>query len=287
MRLLLTGATGQLGQALAAAAPADAHLVALDRAALDLAEGDAIARAIVDHAPTLVVNAAAYTAVDRAESEPDLAHAVNAVAPGLLAAAAARAGAAFVHVSTDFVFDGTLGRPYRPDDAANPLSVYGRTKWEGEEAVRAAHPSPLIVRTAWVHAAGGRNFVATMLRLMAERAEIGVVADQLGTPTHADGLARALLELAQAGVTGTHHWTDAGVASWYDFAVAIREEALSLGLLARAAVVRPIATADYPTPARRPAYGILDKASAWAVTGPPAHWREGLRACLEAPWRDR
>jgi dTDP-4-dehydrorhamnose reductase len=187
-----------------------------------------------------------------------------------------------VQVSTDFVFDGASGAPYRPDDAPNPLGVYGRSKREGEEAVRTAHPAALIVRTAWVHGAGGANFVATMLRLMAERETLGVVADQLGTPTHADGLALALLALAEAGVTGTHHWTDAGVASWYDFAVAIREEGLARGLLAHAAAVRPIATADYPTPARRPANGVLDKTSAWAVTGPAAHWRDGLRACLEA-----
>lgn len=282
MRVLVAGAAGQLGRALARTAPAAVELVAPDEAAFDILDEAGVRATVEAVRPALVVNAAAYTAVDRAESEPDRAHAVNAEAAGRLAAAAAAVGARFVQVSTDFVFDGTLGRPYRPDDAANPLSAYGRSKLAGEQAVAAAHPGALIVRTAWVHAAGGHNFVATMLRLMRERDEVRVVADQVGTPTHADGLARALWALDEAGATGLFHWTDSGVASWYDFAVAIAEEAQAQGLLAREVPVIPIATADYPTPARRPGIAILDKTATWAVTGPARHWREELRLTLRA-----
>ena len=280
MRVLVAGGAGQLGRALAASAPPGAELVAPDEAAFDICSADGVAATVEAVRPALIVNAAAYTAVDRAESEPERAHAVNAEAAGQLAAAAARGGARFVHVSTDFVFDGTLGRPYRPDDAPNPLSVYGRSKLAGERAVAAAHEGALIVRTAWVHAAGGQNFVATMLRLMRERDMVRVVADQVGTPTHAASLARAIWKLDAAGATGLHHWTDAGVASWYDLAVAIGEEARALGLLTRDVPVIPIATADYPTPARRPGMAVLDKAATWAVTGPADHWRVELRRML-------
>jgi dTDP-4-dehydrorhamnose reductase len=207
---------------------------------------------------------------------------MTAAAPGAMAAAALTAGARFVHVSTDFVFDGRSPTPYAPSAEAEPLGAYGRTKLDGERAVLAAHPGALIVRTAWVYAARGGNFVHTMLRLMRERPEVRVVGDQLGTPTHAQGLARALWTLDAAGATGIYHWTDAGVCSWYDFAVAIQEEALAAGLLERAVPVIPIRTADYPTPARRPACCVLDKTDTWNVTGSAAHWRVELRACMAA-----
>ncbi len=280
MRVLVAGAAGQLGRALAATAPAGIELLAPDEASFDILDEGRVDSTVMAARPALVVNAAAYTAVDRAESEPERAQAVNARAAGRLAAAAAAAGARFVQVSTDFVFDGTLGRPYRPDDAPNPLSVYGRSKLAGERAVAAAHAGALIVRTAWVHAAGGQNFVATMLRLMRERDAVSVVADQMGTPTHAASLARAIWALDAAGATGIHHWTDAGVASWYDLALACQEEALAIGLLDRAVPVIPISTADYPTPARRPGIAVLDKSATWALTGPADHWRVELRRML-------
>lgn len=281
MKILVTGANGQLGQALAAHMPAGADAVALDRAALDIGDGAAVEAAIAAIAPDLIVNAAAYTAVDKAESDAEAAWRVNAAGPGHLAAAAAGRRARFIHVSTDFVFDGAQGMPYRPDQPTAPLGVYGASKRAGEEAVLAAHPGALIVRTAWVYGTSGHNFVRTMLRLMAERDEVRVVADQIGTPTYAAGLAQALWALDAAGATGIHHWTDSGAASWYDFAVAIQEEALALGLLARAVPVVPIATSDYPTPARRPSYSILDKSSAVALVGAPApHWRIHLRDML-------
>ncbi len=281
MRVLVAGSGGQLGRALTALAGPDAEIIAPAEADFDITDRDAIARALSRARPDLIVNAAAYTAVDRAESEPERAMLLNGTAPGWLAEAARAAGAAIVHVSTDFVFDGARGSPYPPDAAPVPLGIYGATKLAGETAVLAAHPEALVVRTAWVYAAQGQNFLRTMLRLMAERDEVRVVADQVGTPTHAASLARALLALVRAGAAGIHHWTDAGAASWYDFAVAIQEEALARGLLARAVPVQPIRTADYPTPARRPSYSVLDCASARALIGAPAHWRVELRAALD------
>lgn len=281
MKVLITGAGGQLGRALQATVPAGVDPVALDRAALDIGDAAAVMARVRDLAPALVINAAAYTAVDKAESDAVAAHRINAEAPGHLAAAAAAVGARFIHVSTDFVFDGTSGTPYRPDHPTAPLGVYGATKLAGEQAVRSAQPDALIVRTAWVYGDAGHNFVRTMLRLMAERDEVRVVADQIGTPSYATGLARALWALDAAGATGIHHWTDSGAASWYDFAVAIQEEALAIGLLTRAVPVIPIATSDYPTPARRPSYSVLDKSAAVALVGACApHWRVHLREML-------
>jgi dTDP-4-dehydrorhamnose reductase len=280
MRVLVAGAAGQLGRALAATAPAGVELIAPPEAEFDILDEAAVARVVAEARPALLVNAAAYTAVDRAESERDAAFAVNATAAGTLAAAAHGAGARFVHVSTDFVFDGTSALPYPPDAAPAPLGVYGESKLAGELAVFAAHPLALLVRTAWVYAAQGNNFMRTMVRLMRERDELRVVADQVGTPTHADSLARAIWALDAAGATGSFHWTDAGVASWYDFAVAIQEEALAAGLLKRPARVVPIRTCDYPTPAKRPAMSVLDKSASWAITGPAAHWRTELRLAL-------
>jgi dTDP-4-dehydrorhamnose reductase len=229
----------------------------------------------------VIVNAAAYTAVDRAEGESDLAFRINRDGADHLATAAREIGARLVHVSTDFVFDGRASRPYRPEDSTGPLNVYGASKLAGEQAVAAAAPDALIVRTAWVYGPSGGNFLATMLRLMASRTEIGVVADQIGTPTSTLTLASALWALAGGDARGTLHYTDAGVASWYDFATAIAEEAAATGLLARAPSVRPISTADYPTPAARPAFSVLDKSATFTLLGgPPPHWRAALRAVL-------
>ena len=282
MIALIAGAGGQLGRALQTSTPPDTIVVAPPETGFDITDPDTVARVVADARPTHVFNAAAYTAVDRAETDEAAARRVNVNAVGLLAAAARQAGAAFVHVSTDFVFDGRASTPYSPGAAPNPISAYGRTKLDGEIAACDLHGAPLIVRTAWVYAAEGNNFVHTMLRLMRERPALDVVADQVGTPTHAAGLARALWALAGRGVTGTYHWTDAGVCSWYDFAVAIQEEALALGLLDHAVPITPIRTADYPTPAERPAYSVLDKTATWALTGPAAPWRTELRLCVAA-----
>jgi len=278
VKALITGAGGQLGRALIATAPADVAVVECSSTALDITDADAVAAAVEEVLPDILINAAAYTAVDKAESEEARALAVNGTAVGHLAAAARGVGARLIHVSTDFVFDGLAGRPYAPDAATNPLSAYGRTKLAGEQA---AGGGALIVRTAWVYASEGGNFVRTMLRLMAERPELRVVADQIGTPTYAPSLAKALWGLAAKGAAGLYHYTDSGVASWYDFAVAIQEEAIAAGILGHAVPVIPIPTSAYPTPARRPTYSVLDKQATTDLLGVPApHWRANLRTML-------
>lgn len=279
MKAVIVGAGGQLGRSLVAHAPSGVTLVALDRAGLDIADEAAVRNRIDKERPDLLFNAAAYTAVDKAETDEAAARAINARAVGLLADAAQAVGSGFVHVSTDFVFDGKAGSPYLPDARTSPLGVYGQTKLEGE---RLAGNTALIVRTAWVYAPQGGNFVRTMLRLMAERPEVRVVADQIGTPTYAPALASALWHLAQNRIFGIHHYTDAGAASWYDFAVAIQEEALTLGLLQTAVPIVPIGTDEFPTPALRPSYSVLDKRSTYTHLGKPApHWRENLRLMLK------
>jgi dTDP-4-dehydrorhamnose reductase len=280
-KVVVTGAGGQLGRELVACAP-PVELVALGRDALDIADAGAVLERLAALAPALVINAAAYTAVDRAEAEPELARQVNALGPANLARACHTLGARLIHVSTDFVFDGRASRPYRPDDATGPLGVYGQSKLEGEQALMEALPGALIVRTGWVYSRHGANFVKTMLRLMAERDALAVVCDQVGTPTWAAGLAAALWRFAaQPELAGIYHWSDAGVCSWYDFAQAIAEEALALGLLPRAIPLRPIPASDYPTPAQRPAYSVLDKGATWQALGVAGeHWRVQLRRML-------
>lgn len=281
MRCLVIGAGGQLGHALLATSPAEADVVAPARSACDLTNDDQIEHWLNEVRPSIVLNAAAYTGVDAAESDEVNALLINATSVSRLAEAAKRHGARLVHVSTDFVFDGETSRPYAPDDVPDPLSVYGRTKRDGEVAVLASGADALIVRTAWVYFERGKNFVRTMLRLMSEREEVRVVSDQVGTPTYARNLARALWALAQKPVSGIYHVTDSGVASWYDFAVAIREEAIAGGLMGNAAPIVPISTADYPTPARRPRFSVLDNSQTWSVLGTTGqHWREALREML-------
>ena len=279
MKALITGVRGQLGGALVAAAPEGWTIIAADRAKLDLADASSVRARIITERPDVVLNAAAYTAVDRAESEEDLARAINAEAVAALVTALEETGGRLVQVSTDFVFDGTSPRAYQPGDTRNPLSAYGRTKAEGEQALR---DQDLLLRTAWVYSAGGANFVRTMLRLMREREELRVVADQIGCPTWAPDLARTIWGLVTAGASGTFHHSDAGVASWYDFAVAIQEEALATGLLSRPIPVQPIATSDYPTPATRPAFSLLDCSATRALLDDGyTHWRANLRLMLE------
>jgi dTDP-4-dehydrorhamnose reductase len=279
MRVLITGANGQLGGALMRLAPAWAEINAIDADDCDLTDVPMLIARLVVEAPDVILNAAAYTAVDKAESEEDIARAINAEAVAAMVAAMAETGGKLVHVSTDFVFDGSATRPYCPDDARNPLSAYGRTKAEGEDHLR---PEDLLVRTSWLYEAGGANFVRTMIRLMNERDELAVVADQIGAPTWATGLARTIWALVEKRATGTFHHCDDGVASWHEFALAIAEEANALSLIGRIPVIRPITTAEYPTAARRPAYSLLDCSATRAFLGDtPAHWRENLRLMLE------
>jgi dTDP-4-dehydrorhamnose reductase len=252
-----------------------------DRSKLDLTDLNALRKRIVEAQPDLILNAAAYTAVDLAEREAELAHRINGEAPGAIAKAAAHVGAKLVHISTDFVFDGLASTPRSPADPVGPLSVYGKSKLAGEIAVRSEAHNSLIVRTAWVYDPTGRNFVNTMLRLMRERDRISVVADQIGTPTYAPSLAQALWLLAQTDAKGVLHYTDAGIASWYDFAVAIEEEGRAAGLIVSPVAVLPIATCDYPTPAPRPAFSVLEKSTTYGLLGASApHWRANLRKNL-------
>ena len=283
MRVLITGASGQLGWALRRAAPKDAAVAAFSRQELDIADAPAVARAVTDFGPEVILNAAAFTAVDRAETEPEAAFAVNAVGAGNVARAAAAGGAFLVHVSTDFVFDGAAVRPYPPDAGTNPLGVYGTSKVAGEERVRQeAGETSLILRSSWLYGSQGHNFVKTMLRVMGERDQVKVVADQMGAPTWTRSLADAIWAAAAEKLTGVHHWSDAGVASWYDFAVAIQEKALEIGLLRRRVPVHAIASEDYPTAARRPRYSVLDTSALRDALGvSPRHWQISLGDMLK------
>lgn len=281
MKALIFGAGGQVGRAIGRAVPPVAEVISLGRADCDVTDRHAIIAAIGTARPDVVFNAAAYTAVDKAEEEPDRAARLNADAPGWMAQAARGVGARMLHISTDFVFDGAQGAPYLPHDPTNPLSMYGRTKRDGELAVLAADADALVVRTAWVFGDAHANFVPAMLRMMAGRDRIGIVADQVSTPTAAASLAAALWRLATAESSGIHHFTDAGIASRYDQAVAIYEDARAVGLLRKECEIAPIRTEDYPLPARRPFYSVLDKTATWAVTGTPPHWRVNLRTCLK------
>lgn len=282
MKVLITGAAGQVGRSLSSQVPSGIEVLACGHKELDIASEGSVSDYVRLNAPDVIINTAAYTAVDRAESEPDLAQKANAAGPRHLAAAARDHGARFIHLSTDFVFDGTASVPYRPEAATNPLSVYGVTKLAGERAVIEEHPEQSVVlRTAWVYAAEGANFVRTMLRMMKANPTVRVVADQVGTPTAARSLAETIWQLvAKPEITGIHHWTDAGVASWYDFAVAVAEEGALLGLVPPDVTVTPIATKEYPTPARRPSYSVLDKTSLTSRGLMPLHWRKRLRIVL-------
>lgn len=282
--VMITGAAGQLGYELQRTVPDGVTVLPVDIQELDLTNADAVDAFIGQHRPSTIINGAAYTAVDKAESDPAVAHAVNVTAAASLAQSAHRHGARVIQISTDFVFGGATTQPWRPHDATAPQSVYGVTKRDGELAVRSAlGDRALVIRTAWLYSAHGGNFVKTMLRLMRERDEVRVIADQIGTPTWANSLAHVLwAAVSRPDVSGTLHWTDAGVASWYDFALAIQEEALGRGLLERSVPVHSISTSAYPTPAARPSYSVLDKSDTTRLLGAePVHWRVNLRQMLD------
>jgi dTDP-4-dehydrorhamnose reductase len=306
-KILLTGKNGQLGRELLQLLPMLGSVAAFDREELNLASPDAIRKAVREVRPMLIVNAAAYTAVDQAEKEEAAALAINAEAPAILAAEAKKIGAALVHYSTDYIFDGSKRSPYVEDDAPNPINAYGRTKLAGEKAIRDSGAPHLIFRTEWVYARQGRNFLLTILRLAAEREELRIVSDQIGSPTTSREIARATTEilarllaqdenrLSLPAVSGTYHMTAAGQATWHEFAHAIFEEASSADpsapwiasatggrpLIARR--INPILTEDYPTPARRPAYSVLSNERLTKTFGVQLpDWRAQLRAVFSA-----
>jgi dTDP-4-dehydrorhamnose reductase len=277
VRVLLAGAEGQLGRVLRSGFGSH-EVIAPSEAELDICDRRRVEEALDRARPDLLLNAAAYTDVDGAESDPEAAFAGNARGPGILAVASERRGIPILHLSTDYVFDGEAGRPYDERDETGPCSVYGRSKLEGEEAVRHANPRHFVVRTSWLYAAEGRNFPLTMLEL-AEGPEVRVVSDQFGSPTFAPHLRAGLLELLEAGSWGTYHLAGRGVASWYEFASALYGE-LGIGT-----PVRPVATSEFPRPAKRPRFSALDTVQEPRILLPP--WREGLTAFAAAVVRHR
>ena len=289
MKILLTGAGGQLGQALLDAKPEAFELISTTRQELNLADAEACRSAVRQHQPDWVLNAGAYTAVDKAESEPELAHAVNGGAPEAFAQELDRQGGRLLQVSTDFVFNGTQGTPYQPEQTRDPLGVYGASKAAGEAAIQSvfgAEGRGLIMRTSWVIGPVGKNFALTMLRLHRERDQLGVVADQVGCPTSTLNLAQACwrtLQIAgERDMPAVMHWCDNGAASWYDVAVAIGQIGAELGLIDTPAKVQPITTSDYPTPAERPSYSLLDcTGTRAALELDGEHWQKALRAVLQ------
>ncbi|WP_341909411.1 dTDP-4-dehydrorhamnose reductase [Ferrovibrio terrae] len=287
LRLAVIGMQGQLARSLAELIGEDVDIVRIGRPQLDLAAPETVAAALAGLPVDIVVNAAAYTAVDRAESEPDLAFAINRDGAAAVAEVCVRNKLPLIHVSTDYVFDGSKTGPYREDDPCNPQGAYGRSKLAGEQAVLAALPQAVILRTAWVHSPFGANFVRTMLRLSAERDSLRVVADQHGSPSYAPDLAAAVLTMAQrlmaapsdAALSGIFHLAGSGATTWHGLASEIMAVAGSLG--GRSVPVEAITTADYPTPAKRPANSVLDTSKIAAVYGirmPP--WQDGVRRCV-------
>ncbi|MCH4996222.1 dTDP-4-dehydrorhamnose reductase [Pectobacterium versatile] len=258
MRILLTGANGQLGRCFQDRLPAEWEILATDTAELDITDLARVEEVVKDLQPDAIVNAAAYTAVDKAESEPELAEKINAMGPENLAIVANKQGIRLVHVSTDYVFDGNATEPYSEDSATNPLSVYGKTKLAGEQAVAKASPEAIIVRTAWVFSEYGNNFVKTMLRLAKERDALGIVADQRGCPTYAGDLAQAIISLLEKNAEGgIYHYSGNKEVSWYEFAEEIFKVAVQNSVLSKTPTLTPITTQQYQTPAHRPAYSTL------------------------------
>jgi dTDP-4-dehydrorhamnose reductase len=275
IKVLVTGGQGLVARALLANAPDGVEVISQSRQQLDIRDCRAVVAAIAKLEPDVVINAAAFTACDLAETEADHAHAVNAAGVANLVEACRITGARLVQISSDYVFDGSAQRPYRPEDKPNPINVYGWSKLGGERAALML-PTALVVRTAWVYGAPGKDFVSKILNRLATLSSVPVVDDQEGTPTHVASLARAIWSLVLAQTTGIHHYTDEGTATWFDFATAIRREAISLGMIEEAAEITRTSSRSYPALALRPVYSVLDKAQTWPITGTPRTWDEEL-----------
>ena len=283
-KVLLIGAKGQVGQELQVTLPSLGEVISIGREELDLTNSEKIGQLIREIHPNYLVNASAYTAVDKAETEPDLAYSINATAPKIMAEAAEKIKAKFLHISTDYVFDGRKNTPYLETDLTNPLGVYGQSKLRGEEEIKTVNSQAIILRTAWVYGSYGKsNFVKTMLRLGKEREELKVVVDQLGSPTWAKDIATAITQLLinADNPAGIYNFTNSGVASWFDLTKAIFEEAKTSGIPLKIQRVIPITTAEYPTPAVRPAYSVLSGQKISQQLGYiPPYWRDSLKAML-------
>ncbi|QBY03115.1 dTDP-4-dehydrorhamnose reductase [Thalassotalea sp. HSM 43] len=286
-KFIVIGKSGQLAwelEHISADATNYVSIVCLGRNDIDVLDYDSALSVMREIDADAVINASAYTAVDKAEDDRDNAFALNSTAVGIIAKVCKELGLHFVHVSTDFVFDGLKSSPYLPNDFKSPIGVYGASKSAGEDELLTSIPkSSCIIRTSWVYSVHGNNFVKTMLRLMEDKPELGIISDQIGSPTLASGLARVCVEAAVERVTGTHHYTDNGVASWYDFAVAIQELGLEKGLLSTGIPIKAISTSDYPTPAARPSYSVLDKSSLVEALADVEliHWRKQLSSMLD------
>ncbi|MCP4720630.1 MAG: dTDP-4-dehydrorhamnose reductase [Desulfobacteraceae bacterium] len=283
MKVLLFGSDGQLGWELQRTCPGNIEIVTCDYPKVDFCSTHTIEKCINSIQPDCIINAAAYTAVDKAEQETDLAYRINHEAVSKIAELCRKNTIFMVQVSTDFVFNGRNFKPHNPYDTPSPESVYGKSKREGEKAVLdILSDNALLIRTAWLYSSHGNNFVRTMIHLMKEKERLNVVDEQIGTPTWAFGLALSIWVSIEKNLTGIFHWTDAGVASWYDFAMAIQEEGLEAGLLEKSIPILPVTVKQFPTPAKRPYYSILDKRSFLQATGlKPLHWRVQLRSMLE------
>ncbi|AOC51603.1 dTDP-4-dehydrorhamnose reductase [Microcystis aeruginosa NIES-2481] len=283
-KVLLIGAKGQVGQELQVTLPQLGEVISIGREELDLTNSEKIGQLIREIHPDYLVNASAYTAVDKAETEPDLAYSINATAPKIMAEAAEKIKAKFLHISTDYVFDGRKNTPYLETDLTNPLGVYGQSKLRGEEEIKTVNSQAIILRTAWVYGSYGKsNFVKTMLRLGKEREELKVVVDQVGSPTWAKDIATAITQLLinADNPPGIYNFTNSGVASWFDLTKAIFEEAKISGIPLKIQRVIPITTAEYPTPAVRPAYSVLSGQKISQQLGYiPPYWRDSLKAML-------
>jgi dTDP-4-dehydrorhamnose reductase len=261
-------------------APPGIKVVGLSHAQCDIVIREQVESALATHRPAVVINTAAYTRVDDAEKEPELAHAVNAIGAGNLARAADRARARIVHISTDYVFDGVRRQPYTPDVAVNPINEYGRTKAAGEREILTSTPNFLIIRSGWLYASHPRNFVRTILSALQASRPLRVVDDQIGVPTSARGLAKTIWSCVVADVQGLYHWADAGTASWYGFALAIGKIALERGLITATTEIVPVSSEQFSAPAPRPRYSVLDATELWESFGTPPHWEEQLEQTL-------
>lgn len=283
-RFLITGANGQVGYCLTQQLQGKHEILAVDRDELDITDQSAVKNAVENFRPDVIINAAAHTAVDRAETEVELSEAINVKGPQYLAEAAKNVDAAILHISTDYVFDGQREGKYKETDATDPQGVYGKTKLEGEQAVAKTNDKFIVLRTAWVFGEHGNNFVKTMLRLAKTRDTLGVVADQIGGPTYAGDIAASLIQIAEKIIAGEdvqygiYHFTGEPYVSWCDFAKAIFTEAVSQNILEKAPHVNAITTADYPTPAKRPANSCLDLTKIQRVFGiQPSNWQKALK----------